>query len=77
MRVRMVGRPLWWAYEFKREGMKKLLLKRGCDPEAKDRGGGRAMDLEGGTKKIGSSPTVEIGGDSGEKKKKKKKKKKA
>ena len=57
--------------------MKKLLLKRGCNPEAKDRGGVRAMDLESGTKKIGGSPKIEIGGDGADKKKKKKKKKKA
>ena len=25
--------PLWWAYEFKREGMKQLLMKRGCDAQ--------------------------------------------
>ena len=29
------GRPLWWAYEFKREGMKNLLVKRGIDVQAK------------------------------------------
>jgi len=66
--------PLWWAYEFKREGMKQLLLKRGCDPEAKDRSGIRAMDLVSGKKQLGSG-SADSGGE--KKKKKKSKKKKA
>jgi len=68
--------PLWWAYEFKREGMKTLLVKRGIDQEAKDNKGIRALDLDSGKKKIGGSPKAEKTADSGEKKKKKKKSKK-
>jgi len=66
--------PLWWAYEFKRESMKKLLLNRGADAEAKDRQGLRAKDLDSGSpKSIGSSPKV----DKAATKKKKKKSKKS
>ena len=52
--------PLWWAYEFKRESMKQLLLKRGCDPESKDRFGLRAMDV-GGKKQVGSGASADSG----------------
>mmetsp|Transcript_79005 Transcript_79005/g.115711 ORF Transcript_79005/g.115711 Transcript_79005/m.115711 type:complete len:978 (-) Transcript_79005:116-3049(-) len=68
--------PLWWAYEFKREGMKNLLVKRGIDVQAKDTNGIRALDLDSGKKRIGGSPKIEKTADSGEKKKKKKSKKK-
>lgn len=72
--------PLWWAYEFKREGMKQLLIKRGCDPESKDRFGMRAMDV-GGKKQVGSgiptaAPSADSGGGTGGNKKKGKKKSK-
>ena len=59
--------PLWWAYEFKREGMKQLLVKRGCDPEAKDRSGIRARDLDSGKKQLGGTPKAEKAGGDGEK----------
>ena len=53
--------------------MKKLLLNRGADAEAKDQQGLRAKDLDSGSpKSIGSSPKV----DKAATKKKKKKSKK-
>lgn len=52
--------PLWWAYEFGRPEMRKLLISAGVDKDAKDSRGIKAGDLEAG----------------GEKKKKKKKSKK-
>ncbi|EKX35244.1 hypothetical protein GUITHDRAFT_118589 [Guillardia theta CCMP2712] len=37
--------PLWWAYEFQRPEMRKILLDAGCDAEAKDKRGMRARDV--------------------------------
>jgi len=74
--------PLWWAHEFKRESIKKMLLNRGCDPDATDRNGiradgSRAAVSSSSSSSSSSSPQAPPAPEKKKKKKSGKKKKKA